>query len=268
MLVTDDFIMLNFPKTGSSFAREAIRRAYGYSNSRLSRALIKLGFVTPKIEELMFPKIDEIYHSDIVDQHGTWRQIPPELQNRPVLSISRDPLSRYLSAYRYGWWRKYPPGDAVELQARYPEFPEISFEEFLDMSNHFGLRNRLGGIVPRIQLGQHTVQFIQFYFREPEKVLSTIDEEYISREKYRDDMADVTFLEQDNLRHDLKSFLLGVGKPASELAFLDEMEEINTSTGSESIQWREKAVTDTAAVQDIFMRDRLIYSIFPHYRPD
>jgi hypothetical protein len=177
-------------------------------------------------------------------------------------------VSRYLSDYRYGWWKKYPPGGTAEIRARYPKFPELSFEEFLDMSNEFGLRNRLRGIEPRIKLGQHTVQFIQFYFKEPEKALNTIDDEYIAQERYLDDMAEVTFLEQSNLRQDLKKFLLAIGRPASKLSFLDEMKDINTSTKTGSTRSPKEAVFSKEAIRDILERDRLIYSIFPHYRSD
>jgi len=95
MIITDDFVMLNFPKTGSSFAREALKRLYANRN----------------IIELMLPKITEKRYRDRVDQHGTFRQIPLAHKNKPVLSITRNPLSRFQSTL-------FPPVCAPLCRAR------------------------------------------------------------------------------------------------------------------------------------------------------
>jgi len=198
LLITEDFVLLNFPKTGSSFTREAIKRCYRQSDSRARRTLENIGILKPQVKELILPKIDEIHHSEVRDQHGTWRQIPPKFRGRRIVSITREPVSRYLSAYRFGWWKQFPPGDLGEIMLRYPAFPDLSFQQYYEMTNDFALPNRLKGITPKIDLGVHTVQFIQFFFRDPEKTLREIDHDYIDNKRYLGDMADIHLLEQPN----------------------------------------------------------------------
>lgn len=267
VLITDDFVLLNFPKTGSSFTREAIKRVYEQSDSRVMMTLEKFGIVKPRVMELMFPKIDEIHHAGIHDQHGTWRQIPPQFLDRQVISITREPISRYHSAYRFGWWKHSPPGDPDEIRKQYPNFPDLSFTQYFEMASGFAVRDRLKGITPKIQLGLHSIQFIQFYFRDPDKTLRIIDDEYIDQKKYLEDMADVHFMEQTNLRHALKSYLLGIGRTAAELNFLDVMKELNTTAQSSKAECCNEPALDKDLIENVLSRDRLIYKMFPHYHP-
>jgi hypothetical protein len=80
--------MLNFPKTGSSFAREAIRQLYSKQESYVRKTLSSLGLWKPGITELMMPKIDEANTYGIEDQHGTLRQIPLKHRNKQIMSIT------------------------------------------------------------------------------------------------------------------------------------------------------------------------------------
>ena len=75
------------------------------------------------------------------------------------------------------------------------------------MLHKFGCKDRLDGITPKIDLGYQTIQFIQFYFPDPEYVLKMIDEDYIQQKRYLNDMAEITFLHQENLNSELYDFL-------------------------------------------------------------
>ena len=75
MLITEKFVLLNFPKTGSTFARETIKQVYGVKNLRFNNTIYKSGIYTPKIFELLLPKIDEGDYNGIIDQHGKYKQI-------------------------------------------------------------------------------------------------------------------------------------------------------------------------------------------------
>ena len=54
MLITDKFVMINFPKTGSTFARKALMQVH--APSRAGRILQKLKLARPELEELFMLK--------------------------------------------------------------------------------------------------------------------------------------------------------------------------------------------------------------------
>lgn len=267
MIITNDLVMLNFPKTGSTFAREVLKRLYTERNSKSRRLLEKLGVCNQSVMDVMSPKIDEKESYNIKDQHGTLRQIPRLHRNKPIVSITRNPFSRYLSTYFFRWWEKYPPEKNHIIFERYPHFPNLSFSEYFEMAHIYGSRNRLRNIVPKIELGLHTIQFIQFYFKDPESVLNKIDHNYIEKEQFRDDMGNITFVHQENLNSELKEFLLQIGMKQQELQFIDSMEKVNvTNMRSEETDYR-KYYLRTEIEKKIIDRERLLFKIFPEYLP-
>lgn len=265
MIVTNDFVLLNFPKTGSSFVRQAVKQVYSQPQSRVSSLLTRLGIRQPELVELMMPKIDEEFDYGIVDQHGTYRQIPQAHKNKLILSITRNPFTRYVSDYQFQWWKKYPPTKVEVLKADYPQFPDLSFEDYYQMMHRYGRANRLRGIRPGIDIGLHTIRFIQFYFQEPESILAEITEHYIESEAYKKDMAKVHFLHQENLSVELKLFLVSLGFERSKVNFLNEAKPVNVT----------KRTTDRdidkyyseALVEKILLRDKLLFALFPEYLP-
>ena len=76
MLITDRFVMLNFPKTGSSFARKTLKQIHGY-DSLPNRALRRLGLPDRSgMTEILTPNqlFGERWRK--VNQHAAWNQIP------------------------------------------------------------------------------------------------------------------------------------------------------------------------------------------------
>ncbi len=268
MLITSDFVMLNFPKTGSSFARLVIRHLYSRRKSYVRRSLSNLGFWKPSILELMMPKIDEANTYGIEDQHGTLRQIPFEHRNKQIISITRSPFSRYESTYLFRWWEKYPPADPQKIREKFPNFPKLSFSEYYEMIHDFGRENRLQGITPNIELGFHTIQFIQFYFREPETVLKKIDGDYIESQKYKEDMGNIYFIHQESLRKELKQFLIHIGIPQHEAEFIDSLRKVNVTDKRMVNTDPQNKIGYPSVRKRILAREKLIFSIFPEYLHD
>lgn len=268
MLITDDFVMINFPKTGSSFAREVIKDLYTRKSSLIHKALSLFGVSNPSYIELMLPNINnatyKFRHKHVNGQHGTFNQIPEQYKSKPIVSIIRNPFERYMSSYKFKWWEKYPPQSNQVIFERYPHFPDLSFNEFYDMMHEFGRENRLRGIKPKIELGIYTIQFIQFYFNNPNDVLNKIDDEYIEKDLFREDMRNITFLKQENLNEELKKFLLGVGKSSDELQFIDSMEKVNVTTNTQKDK-SGKNFIESEIKNKILERDRLIFKLFPEY---
>lgn len=263
MIITKDFVMLNFPKTGSSFTREAIKQIYFDRNSKIRKFLEKNHVCSPSVKELLVPKIDEKINYNIRDQHGTLRQIPIPYRNRLIASVTRSPISRYKSTYYFKWWQQHPPGDIQTIYKGYPHFPELSFSEYYELIHFFGRKNRLQRIVPKIDLGLHTIQFIQFYFYKPQDVLSKIDDKYIEENHFLKDMGDIKFLHQENLRQELKEFLLSVGIEKEYVQTLDIMKKVNVTKRESHIEEVEPEILSA-----ILKREKLLFKIFPEYLPN
>lgn len=267
MLITDDFVMLNFPKTGSSFARSVVKRLYQQRQSRFARLLTNIKLHNPNFVELLLPKIDVAVHSHVRDQHGTLRQIPPPHAQKPIISVTRNPYSRYVSTYLFKWWQKYPPAERGIILEGFPDFPDLSFAEYYDMTHLHGTANRLGGVNPKIELGLFTIQFIQFYFKRPEETLREIDDDYIDNERFRDEIGNVTFLHQENLNAELKAFLLSINFEDEELRFIDSMLKVNSTEKTPDEADYRQFYHDRSLRDQILHRERLLFKIFPEYLP-
>ena len=259
--------MLNFPKTGSSFARKVIEQVYAERSSKARRLLEKFRICNPSVMELMLPKIDEKLHYNIKDQHGTLRQIPKAHRDKPIVSITRNPILRYESTYQFRWWERNPPADMEIILKRYPHFPNLSFSEYYEMIHIYGRQNRLSNIAPKLDLGLHTIQFIQFYFDDPESVLRKIDNAYIDEERFRGDMKSISFLHQESLNSNLRDFLLHIGFKENQVGFIDSMGRINVTEKKQENSECEKLSLENGIQNTIIERDRLLFKIFPEYLP-
>jgi len=268
MIITDDLVMLNFPKTGSTFAREVFKRVYNERESRLHKLLVKAGLANPCIQDLLLPQIDEETRRGAKAQHGTLRQIPAEHRHKPIVSIMRNPFSRYVSLYLFRWWEKVPLAGKSELLERFPHYPDLSFAEYYELEHLYGRKNRLRGIAPKIDVGLQSLQFILFFFPDPESVLKKIDDEYIAKGRYREDMASIHFLHQENLNRELKEFLVGIGMNRQALAFIDSMGKVNETEKKPGDGNDRDYYAGTALQDKILEHDRLLFAIFPEYLPD
>lgn len=129
MIITKNIVILNYPKTGSSFIRKVVKEIYRKRNSKnLLSAIYKrlnIGF-----KELLLPHPTI---PDYKDQHGCFDQIPNKHKNKIILSAIRNPYLKLESIYRFKWWAKYPLLDKVELKTHFPNFPDLSFNQYLKL---------------------------------------------------------------------------------------------------------------------------------------
>ncbi|MEJ2707865.1 MAG: sulfotransferase family 2 domain-containing protein [Anaerolineales bacterium] len=265
MIITDRFVLLNFPKTGSSFVRSTLKTLHKKNLSVPERILSGLHLSdSPDFSELMMPALDVKSLYGELNQHGTYQQIPAEHKHKVIVSVTRNPFDRYVSAYLYGWWADHPPGPIEKVKAAFPDYPDLSFEEYYEMYHIFGREDRLMGIEPGIDLGVHTIHFIRFFFREPDRVLSTITDSYIEQKLYRRDMPAIHFLHQENLNEELHDFLLDMGYAADDIEFIKHAQRVNRSPTGKLVSDRQHLFTPHV-VNKILTRDRLIISIFPEY---
>jgi hypothetical protein len=224
MLITDYFVMINFPKTGSSFIRACLREYYENQNrqsSLLKRAARKMHIVSePKWMDLMLPNIEyaQTEHR-AADQHGKVSQIPEGYRSKPVVSATRNPFDRAVSGYEFGWWKNHLHDTVENIKAVVPAFPNLNFSEYLAFMDS-QIRHRLPPHALRSDVGIQTVEFFQYYFRDPLRALRDLDDEYIYSGAYKRDMPNITFIRTEKLNEDLYEYLLSLGLKADNIEFI------------------------------------------------
>jgi hypothetical protein len=279
MIITDKFVLLAFPKTGTTFTTTALRSIHGnrhpigrFLNYELQQKLFKkLSLERPGLREFRVPRPEPLPgESERMMRHGGYSDIPADARHLQVASIVRDPFTRYTSAYLFQMKtrKRIRHVAAPELLAKmYPGYPDIDFDQFYEMTHRFASDQYLRGLRPKIELGFQSAAFIHFYFKNPVDVFKKIDHSYIESGDYKQDLADISFMHQENLRGEFKAFLSGQGYPDGELKLVDTLKANNVANRSASE--REPATFYTPGIRDrVLERDALLFKIFPEYLPD
>ncbi len=243
MILTPDFVFIHYPKTGGTFVTDVLCRLYG---DRCAD----------------------------VDQHATCSDLPPDHLGKPLLSTVRSPYDRYVSQYRYGWWKISPDEycGAAAMRELFPHYPDLTFEEFLQLANTRFLNSHRGvptGFVndnfpAERRLGWHTENFVRFFCRNPRQVYTRLDEETITNAGFVREMFDVHFLRTADLRQGLHDYLLSVGHRAADLSFILSAERVLPPDGlrrPDGDHWQRHY---TPVLKDfVRTRERLIFRLFP-----
>ncbi len=230
MLITKKFIMLNFPKTGSSFARKVLKHIFSVAHTVESFDSDK-GYTGDGVVEHLLPNIRVKGMGDRVDHHGTYSQIPESERAKPVFSIGRDPILRLLSLYRYQFWVQRPPMPIMTIKSMFPMFPNLSLREYFELTQA-AIPYRVGFKMGFRGIGPQSVQFVQMFFKQPEKVLRNMSERYIDSSNLFEDVGQIQFLRQEKLRCDLKRMLELFGLPKEKLTCIDTFPNSNVSEHS------------------------------------
>ncbi len=259
MLITDNFVCLHQPKTGGTFVSDVLLRLHGVDcNVRKIGKNTNLSFETPYGEFIVRgPK-----HNSGCDE------IPEGHEKKVVLATVRNPFDRYVSLYEFGWWKKEEYWDfyraiVPDLDEQFPGFPEIGFGDYLRFANR-------REIAAGTDVGVQTVSFVRRYFKDAQRVLGQLDEEYFSSGRYRADMYDVHFLRTDHLTRDLHEFLLEVGYPAAEIAFIFDFGKVVPKPPPEGRAREDRSWTsyyDAASLEFVRHRERHLVTLFPEFDP-
>lgn len=271
MIITDKFVLLAFPKTGTTYTTTVLRNIHARRNWRgwlwplawQKRDFPRTGYREHRVLRPAAPP----YNRARMSRHGTWRDIPEEHKMKPVVSITRDPFSRYTSAYLFQTrMRKHlrTVADLDVLRATYPGYPDISFRDYYDMLHRFEVPRVLGDARPAMPLGSQSVTFIRFYFREPEVVFRKMSRAYIEEKAYLEDMVDVRFLRQEQLREEFTQFLQEQGYAEREWRQAESLKQKNVARRSNQ-ESKLAHFYDEALRQEVLARDALIFDLFPHY---
>lgn len=260
MVITDKLVLLNFPKTGTTFARSVLAELYGQQGWR--GRMVRWGLAKPAIQDLKGPRF-KLHGADPDKrtQHLVFAQLPMQHRHKPLFSIIRDPFTRLVSAYEYRGWAKAPPAPLERILERHPSFPDLDIEEFVEMNHHFTPEYLLGDIRPAVDLGPATLGFIRFFAREPRKFLEEL------RPGMRMDLNDgryfpkIRFLHTEHLNQELHDTLLELGYPEDRLAFILAKPPMNTT------RKKEDEYLTPALKARILDKERLLFEAFPEYMP-
>lgn len=263
MIITDQFVVLNMPKTGSTFVRDVLRRVHEKRMGKAAwhRLLYWSGLrKEPLFQDLRLPHVLLRGREHQYSQHGTYQQIPHEHRHKAILTVIRHPCDRLVSEYEYRDWARIPV-DTDVVRAMFPSFPDLSFPEFIRFVDCFRLPRRLPKGKLNAAVGEQSVLFFQFYAKDPQTVLSSLTDEYIDSGAYRSDIADVTFLRTESLNRDLHDCLLRYGYWEKDIGFILDENKIRP-TGSrrgDGQRWQDYFTPELEA--DIRRRERLLYRI-------
>lgn len=262
MLITNFFVMLNSPKTGSTFTRTVIKELHRNKlakQSAIENILQKFSLMKkPMCEELLLPNIRLKGVERVPNQHGTYSQIPDRYRHLPVVSIIRNPYSRFMSGYKFRWWASHPPINDLLLDEHFPNFPDLSVDDFVKLAKLIVTHGVLGEKKVSAEVGNQTVQFIQFFFKNPNSILENLTDDYLDAPQVVNDLADITFLRQENLNEDLANFLANFKYSDDEINYVKTRARVNvtkTKTPSDRVLWTQNSI------EYVQRRERMLFRL-------
>ncbi len=234
MLVTDAFVYLHQPKTGGTFVAEMLGAIHESRGLPMSIVTVEPG------QEHSLQPVPPGHAVRLMlgtrYQHGARRDIPPAYRHLPVVATIRHPFDRYISQFEFAWWRVYPEmfGPIAAVQQRYPDYPELTFSEFVRLTNEVSVRRAADpdAAVP----GFHTQQFIEYFFREPEQAWAVLGHTDALRAMFDGELRGLTLLDQANLNEELATCLEGHGYSADEVERIRDagrIRPVHDHTGSD-----------------------------------
>lgn len=260
MNITPHFVFIHMPKTGGTFVSKVLRQIYGTGRwhefvLRDERLLAASNRVSRWVQGRKM-----VYEE--FNKHGTCHEIPPRAAHLPILSCVRNPFDWYVSNYKYAWWRTHPdryPGLRTD-----PRWPDLSFSDYLDLSNSAWLSLLNPGTEVNPAFGRLTVLFVNYYCRQPKALLSLPNDESFIQAVLADLMP-VHFLDTGHLNRGLYDYLLATGHyPADTLAFILEKEKVSPRNQRKADEaWPQFYTPDQ--IVEMRQRDRLLFYLFPHF---
>ncbi|HIK31851.1 MAG TPA: sulfotransferase family 2 domain-containing protein [Oscillatoriales cyanobacterium M59_W2019_021] len=248
MLLTPNFVYIHYPKTGGTFVTEILKKVHN----------------NPEFGSL-------VDTTTAGTKHGQCRQIPPDHQHKPIVSTMRNPYDRYVSAYEFGWWKKYPESffeDVNFVKQKYPYFPSLSFAEYLEAINSLCKFHTLEtpNLDPDLSIGRQTQNFIKYFFNKPvEAIFAKFNREYIRSKDYLEDLFSVRFLNTETLNQDLYDLLLEFEYPQKDIQFILTADKIFPPEGGRSEEQNWQNYYTPELKEFVKLREMLLFSIFPEF---
>ena len=254
-------VLLNYPRTGSTWARGVLRRLHGVEHNALARPLAGTRVGWRGFHELMLPidRTATARRAQRRSQHGCWRQIPGWAADRQVVSVGRHPLAYLHSAFGHGFWRTHPAAPVDAIRARLPAFPDVDLAGYLDYLEQFALPDVLQGAAPRAAVGPLTAHFLRFFHPRPQHALEGLTDAQLDGDDLVKELPAVRFLRTERLRDDLAALLTDQGYPAA--AVHDAMEASDRNASAPPPGDRRAPPLDR--IERFLDRERLLTRLFP-----
>ena len=118
LLLNENFLFIHIPKTGGTYVTNVL-------NALADQEIIELKSQNGRLKHSGRNRALDLFSKD--------------KKKVVLLSNIRDPLIHYLSRYNFQWWKR--PGSWNDsVKQKYPSFPELSFDEFIDAINDNSLK--------------------------------------------------------------------------------------------------------------------------------
>lgn len=258
MIFTDQFVYVHLPKTGGTFVLRALARLYDVDCS------LEVGFSQPATFRST--------HGTLTasgDKHTACHKLPGELlETRGILSNIRNPLDLYVSEFEFGWWKR--PERVADYEVvdcfrdRYPEFPDISFEQFLRLQYETYFEPEFQREFTDAEApGLATWRFVDYYGCTPQATMRQLLRDGLDAVPLGDHIHDVHFLRTRRLNEDLHEFLRERGFAADDVEFILHREKAHPYQRSRrgDQHWRDYYRDEL--LQLMLRKDRLIFDLFP-----
>lgn len=192
MIITPDFVFINNPRTGTTFARKAISAAY-------FAAAVEEPLCEPQAVREVFLPIHRGRGQSGRDHHGTYAQIPRKYAHLPVVSAVRNPFTLLIASFELGLWRPKPiPRDPTgELDQYDPQ----SFDFFVRVQE-LAMQRRWGLPFGRPGFGPLSAHHLRMFARHPRIAIEAV-KDGASDDEIESQIGPVSFLRQEYLSDDL-----------------------------------------------------------------
>jgi hypothetical protein len=108
---------------------------------------------------------------------------------------------------------------------RYPTYPDLTFEQFVYLTNETSLPYRSANH-PADTPGRHTQEFVKFFFRDPDAAYPRLLDATFTATVPDDELQGIRFVDQARLNDELAELLTEWGYPASEVRAVRDAEHI------------------------------------------
>lgn len=243
MIITDHFVYIHYPKTGGTFVTETLMHLYGTSAMDVCK-------------------------------HGSCREVPVEHGHKPLISTLRHPLSRLVSHYEFRYWQRYTRDDfgiwdASDIKVLYPSFPDLTFREYVELWNDHWIPAKTTHLAAQVsgRLGVETFDFARFFTRDPDAVMVSIAEDpdaYVQRDRLKEDMFPVRFLDMNNLNNELHSFLAELGWSSTALRFILDAPRLCPREPERKTTWEWQEYYDDSLLDTVTRRELALIHAYEH----
>lgn len=266
MIITKDFVFIHMPKTGGTFVHGVFKKIIKDLKRDhwfiwyLNRMQYKLGISFPIYQKLSDVDYQEYPGDSVKGQHAGVAFIPKAYSGLPVVSVKRNPVEKFSSAYYFKWWERFPSLSLEKLNRIFPAYPNLTVEDYFQLSYIHVMKFYFKESY-RDDIGILSWQFIRMYSSNAMYVYQNITQENY-KQIIKDYFHEVNFLSMDNLSFEMKN-LLGNTSFSKYKDYFSTKERIYPPGSSPE---KNRDVIPNDLKQRIKEREWILYNYFPEYK--